>query len=234
VQGALEDALAVVLRQPVPVVGSGRTDAGVHATGQVAHADLPEDTDVGRLRRAVTGVLAQRHGGTVVVLEVARVRDDFHARYDASERRYHYRASGQPRALDRNLRWLVRPEPDWALMNAAAEGLLGRHDFDAFCIAQSATRNRVCEIRSARWRPEERLGDWRFEIAADRFLHGMVRAIVGTLVQVGQGRRQPDAIATILASRDRRFAGPAAPAHGLVLAEVQYGTPLASNGARGG
>lgn len=233
VESALTDALTVVLRQPVSIVGSGRTDAGVHATGQVAHLDLDREADPELLARAANGLLAHRHGGSVVVLAAERTTDDFHARYDARRRLYYYRASGEPRALDRHLRWIVAPTPDWELMNEEAQHLLGRHDFNSFCITQSGTRNRVCSIEQARWRPEERAGDWRFEIAADRFLHGMVRAIVGTLMQVGRGRRQPGTLAQVLEQRDRRAAGPAAPAHGLVLAAVTYGedpardTPLA-------
>ena len=218
VQGALEAALMTVLRCPVDVVGSGRTDAGVHARGQVAHFEVEESLDALRLKRSLNGVLPP----TVAILEVAGASDGFHARYDATRRLYHYHVSTQPRALDRATRWRIRPEPDWERMNAAARHLLGKHHFGAFCLTQSATKNRVCDVERALWVREKRAGDWRFEIAAARFLHGMVRAIVGTLVQVGHGKREPESLVDVLHSKDRREAGPAAPPHGLVLHAVTY------------
>ncbi len=221
VQAALEEALAVVLRAPTAVVGSGRTDSGVHARGQVAHIETAHPLDPFRLRASLNGLLPR----SIAVLNVAPAADGFHARYDARERCYHYHIGTAPRALDRHLRWLIRPAPDVDAMNRAAEALLGTHDFDAFCRTQSETRNRVCTVRRARWVAEARPHDWRFEIAADRFLHGMVRAIVGTLVEVGQGKRPADDLPRILASGDRRQAGPAAPAHGLVLEAVSYPPP---------
>lgn len=218
VQAAVEQALATVLRVPVDVTGSGRTDAGVHARGQVAHFSTEAPVDPFRLKRSLNGLLSP----SIAVLDAAQAPDGFHARYDAYRRLYHYHATAQPRALDRNRRWTIRPEPDWTRMNEAAQHLLGQHHFGAFCLTQSETTNRVCTVEHARWLPEERDGNWRFEIAADRFLHGMVRAIVGTLVDVGHGRRDPASLPEVLASRDRRAAGPAAPAHGLVLERVSY------------
>ncbi len=218
VQATLETALTTALREPIAIVGSGRTDAGVHARGQVAHFATEAPVDVFRLRRSLNGLLLP----TVAVLDVAPAPDGFHARYDARQRLYHYHATGQPRALDRATRWIIRPEPNWDRMNEAARHLLGHHHFGAFCLTQSATTNRVCTVERAQWVPEERPGDWRFEIAADRFLHGMVRAIVGTLVEVGHGKRDASSLPDVLASEDRRQAGPAAPAHGLVLHRVSY------------
>ena len=223
VQGAVEHALSVALGAPTAIYGSGRTDAGVHATGQVAHADVPDGVDAARadpfrLQAALNGLLPD----AVAILEVAAAPDAFHARFDARRRTYRYRIATAPRALDRHVRALVRPSPDLELMNAAAAALLGAHDYSSFCRTQSETTNRVCDVGHAAWAPDDRPGDATFEIAATRFLHGMVRAIVGTLVEIGHGKRPPDALPGVLAARDRRAAGPAAPAHGLCLHHVAY------------
>ena len=222
VQGAIEDALATALREPVTVVGSGRTDAGVHARGQVAHVVTDAAPEHDRLRASLNGLLPP----SVAVLAVEPAPDGFHARYDARRRRYVYHTATEPRALDRHTRVILRPAPDVDAMNGAAEALLGRYDFDSFCRTKSETTNRVCTVEAARWVPGGRGGDWDFEIAADRFLHGMVRAVVGTLLEIGRGRRPPDDLPRVLAARDRREAGPAAPAHGLVLDRVDYATPV--------
>ena len=220
VQGVLEAALETLVGGPVTLHGSGRTDAGVHARGQVAHAVVGEGVDPFRLRRSLTALV----GPDVAVRDVTRAPDGFHARYDARRRVYHYHVSTEPRALDRHARYWVRPAPDFAAMNAAAFRLLGRHHFGAFCRTRSATENRVCTLHEAVWEPDPngRAADWRFRAEADRFLHGMVRALVGTLLAVGHGTLTAADVADVLASRDRRRAGPAAPALGLVLDAVGY------------
>lgn len=218
VQGEIEAAFRTLTGQTVAVVGSGRTDAGVHARGQIAHADVPDGLDRVRLQNGLNALT----GRDVAILDVDEAMPDFHARYDARRRLYLYHASTEPRALDRTARVLLRPVPDVDRMNAAALHLLGTHDFDTFCRTQSETENRVCTLFAAAWEPEARLGDWRFRVEGDRFLHGMVRAIVGTLLLVGRSRLDPDDLPRLLAARDRRVAGPAAPAHSLVLERVTY------------
>ena len=218
VQGEIERALAVALRQAVGVVGAGRTDAGVHARGQVAHVVVNDAVDGKRLLASLRGLLAP----DIAVRAVEHAPDGFHARFDAVARRYHYHVGTRPSALERHARVALRRAPDWGAMNEAAAHLVGRYDFSAFCRTRSETKNRTCTVTAARWVPDGRPGDWRFEIAADRFLHGMVRAIVGTLLDVGRGRRTVASVADVLAAADRRAAGAAAPPHGLVLHAVSY------------
>ena len=226
VQAEIEDALAVALRQPTPIMGSGRTDAGVHARGQVAHARVPAGTDPFRVRGNLNGLLPP----SIAILDADLAPGPFHARYDARRRTYHYHVSTAPRAVDRTHRVALRQPVDFGAMNREAEALLGRHEFSSFCRTKSETTNRVCCVEHAVWLAEERPGDWRFEIAADRFLHGMVRAVAGTLLEVGRGFRQPGAVSRILGAHDRREAGAAAPAHGLVLHRVAYDAPLFASG----
>lgn len=218
IQSEIERALAIVVDDQPAVVGSGRTDAGVHARGQVAHFCLSESVDSRKLRGSLNGLLPR----SIRIIDVAEVSADFHARYSAIKRTYLYRVSVHPRALDAGMRWLLRGNPDFPRMNAAARHLIGRYDFSAFCRSKSETRNRFCSVSEAEWAAEARTGDYTFQISADRFLHGMVRAVVGTLMDVGYARLEVADFLAIRDSKDRKRAGQAAPAHGLVLEEVAY------------
>ncbi len=218
IQGELEQALGIICRTEVPVVGSGRTDAGVHARGQIAHFILEHPIELSRLANSLNGVLPT----SISVRNLQAVPDKFHARFDAISRRYSYTIQTVPAALGSKFSWFIRPSPDIAEMISAAPYLVGKNDYSAFCTTKSETKNRVCNITHASWSPGPPDGCWVFQIEADRFLHGMVRAIVGTLIEIGHGKRSPESIIKIIGSRDRRDAGATAPAKGLVLETVGY------------
>lgn len=216
-QGVLEEALAKLLGAHVSVIGAGRTDSGVHATGQVIsfRAVTGLGTDV--IERGVNALLP----ADVAVYLVREAGDGFHARYSAASRTYNYMIwnDPRPRPLLRRTSWWISDPLDVAAMERAAGALVGRHDFSAFSMKGSGTRERT--VRRARWRAEDCVVT--FEIEAEGFLRGMVRGIVGTAVQVGRGKLDAAAFAAIVASADRDRGGPSAPAHGLCLAGVTYG-----------
>lgn len=222
VQGELIDAFTTVLRSPVRIVGAGRTDAGVHARGQVAHVDVPEGhaPDVLPLERVIAGVNALT-GPDVAVTAAAVAPDGFHARFSARSRTYRYRIARQPIALGRTMVWVARRHLDWLLMERALPHLLGRYPATSWCAAHGADRNGMVEVMSAHF-IDEGNGVVAFEITADRFLTQMVRTIVGTLVEVGRQRRLPESVRDLIAARDRTLAGPTAPACGLCLEKVEY------------
>lgn len=223
VQGALEAAAARIDPGPVLVQGAGRTDAGVHATGQVAHLDLGRDWPAERLAAALN---AHLRPAPVAVTAAARVADDFHARFDAIERRYRFRVIVRraPLVADRGFAWQVGRDLDLEAMRAAAADLVGRHDFTTFraalCQARSPVRTLdALEISEAE-APAGR--EIRFDLRARSFLHNQVRSLVGTLERVGAGAWTPGRVAEALAARDRAACGPVAPPHGLWLTGVGY------------
>lgn len=218
IQGAIETALSTALRHEVGIVGAGRTDAGVHALGQVAHFFTERSIDAYRLTAQINGILP----GSIAVPSIRQVDDDFHARFNARWRIYNYRIATRFCALERRTRWHVKPAPEPELMKRATEHLIGRHDFTSFCKSAAETDNRMCTVSKAEWLCDKREGNSTFVIRADRFLRGMVRSIVGTLIQIGHGMRPEDDIQQILEARDRRIAGYSAPARGLTLVAVGY------------
>ena len=222
VQAALNEALSKVLRQPISTLGSGRTDAGVHARHQVAHfeAELPAGMDetllLYRLRRTLPA--------DVVPLRLHPVPPAANARFDAEARTYEYflLSRSDPFRRDQAL-YLDRP-PDVAAMNAAAAHLVGQFDFTTFSKVKGAETHYVCRCTEAAWHPAP--GGWVFRIRANRFVRGMVRLVVGTLLEVGRGRRTPDEFQQLLWAQQRLAAGTAAPAQGLFLSRVEYGEGL--------
>jgi tRNA pseudouridine38-40 synthase len=220
VQEVLEQALATALREKVRVRGAGRTDAGVHACGQVAAVrvtHVPPDLD--RLQKSLNALTPD----DIAIRDVAVVDDAFDPRRDARSRVYEYRIlnARAPSPFWRRYAWQVGLPLDVAAMDAAAASLLGEHDFAAFCAADSEpVRSTVRRVLESRVHSVPPLLVYRVEATA--FLKHMVRNIVGTLVEIGLGQRPPDALADVLAGRDRTRAGATAPPHGLMLIAVRY------------
>jgi tRNA pseudouridine38-40 synthase len=223
IQAELEEALARIFGAPVRVRGAGRTDAGVHARGQVAAARLPRPFEPAELARALNAILPP----DIVVLEASEAADSFDPRRDARLRIYEYRLLNQPlrSAFERNSAWLVREPLDIGAMNAAAAAFAGEHDFAALRSLGSAEKTTVRRVALSHWRREnERHLIYRVEASA--FLRHMVRTMVAAMVEVGRGKspgRPPaDTIAALLLSHDRALAPAPAPAAGLYLVEVRY------------
>ncbi len=219
IQGEIEKALATISGRRIRVFGSGRTDAGVHAWGQVASVAL--DTRLGpqELHSALNGLLP----ADIVIRECGLADPAFHARYSARSKLYHYRILNRPvaPAVGRQYVWSIRRPLDRAAMRAAIPPLLGRQDFKAFEGAGSPRANSVREVVAADL-TETIPGELVFAIEANGFLRGMVRNIVGTLVEVGKGRRTPADVERVLHLKDRRNAGITAPPQGLFLVLVRY------------
>lgn len=229
VLGELRRAMETVVRCPVELTGAGRTDAGVHGWGQVVSGELPTSTDLGRLQRSINSMCRP----DISVRDAAFVDSTFSARFSATGRtyRYHVWNSSTPNPLIARSSWHVPLALDLAAMNLAAAGLHGERDFSSFCRRPKPPAgvdepSLVRHLHVARWAPADD-SQWgapllRFEITASSFCHQMVRSIVGTLVDVGLGRRRADSIPATLAARDRNAAGQVAPSTGLVLWSVDY------------
>jgi tRNA pseudouridine38-40 synthase len=215
VQGELERVLAVMCAEGVRITGAGRTDAGVHATGQVIDLRTTSALGAEELGRGVNALLPE----DIAISDLEPAEDSFHARFSATGRTYEYRIRS---AAVREPLWTRREhwypgELDIAAMRAAAAHLIGRHDFAAFAAGESGERT----VKRAEWIVEGSV--LRFEIESDGFLRGMVRGIVGTLLWVGRAKLTAERFAEVLGARDRALAGPSAPAKGLCLVAVRYG-----------
>lgn len=219
VQGALAEAVTRLTGEEVHVAGAGRTDAGVHATGQVAHIDLSKPWRTDTLR---DGLTAHLRPVPVAVLAAEAVADEFDARFSAVKRHYVYRIINRrpDLALDRDRAWRIPQKLDAAAMHEAAQRLLGLHDFTAFRAAECQAASPVKTLDQL---DVTRMGEEiRIVTSARSFLHHQVRSMAGSLMRVGEGRWSADDLADVLASRDRSRCGPMAPACGLYLAAVSY------------
>ena len=222
VQGALETALAK-LDPPQAIAAAGRTDAGVHATGQVAHCDLSKDWDPFRLLGAIN---AHLRPAPVSVVALAQVPDDFHARFSALERRYLFRLVQRraPVTHDRGLVWQVAHPLDIDAMRRGAAHLIGHHDFTTFrsTLCQAKSPMKTLDAIGIEERDYPGGTEYHFTLRARSFLHNQVRSIIGTLERVGAGSWAQDQVKTALAAKDRASCGPVCPPQGLYLTDVVY------------
>ena len=220
VQQAVEKALSTLLRSDIEVVGAGRTDTGVNASKYVAHFDVAEPVaDCQQLVYKLNLVLPH----DVAVQKVERVKDDAHARFDAVEREYTYYISQRKNPFRRYSAWQYYVSLDMDAMNLAAKSLLEWDDFTTFAKLNSNNKTNICRVVKAEWRRSEDDPDLLvFTIRADRFLRNMIRAIVGTLVDVGRGRYSVEEFVRILHSCDLSQSSAGAPAQGLFLSDVEY------------
>lgn len=216
VQGEVENALQILFRESIRVNVAGRTDAGVHALGQVINFRTAVELPLAGMSRSLNGILSH----DVVVKKVELAPADFHARHDAKSRQYFYVLSKFPVAVGRHYAFFCKFPLDVAAMREASQHLLGEHDFRAFCDASSEDPHYLSRMELIDWEEtEERL---KLIIRANRFLRSMVRIIVGTMIDVGRGKLTPPQVKDILDSRRRTEASFTAPPHGLFLEKVFY------------
>lgn len=217
VQQVVQDRLATLLREQVAIVGAGRTDTGVHASQMFAHFDTAKEFDASELCFRLNAFLP----ADIAVRRIFAVDSLAHARFDALSRSYEYHITFKkdPFADDRS--WHLYHRPDIDTMNQAAKHLIGKQDFQCFSRSNTDVKTYYCDIKQANWietEPDQLV----FAITADRFLRNMVRAIVGTLVEIGLAKRSVGSMVKLISSRDRNLAGPSAPAQGLFLTAVRY------------
>ena len=219
IQGILEERLGLLTGEKTRLFGSGRTDSGVHAIGQVAHFKTESSMETHRMQRALNSLLPP----DIVIQKMEEVEESFHARKHSKSKVYEYRI------LNRDLRsvfhrgyvWHIPQRLDFKEMGKATQYLIGEHDFSSFRSVGSPTRTTVRKVTRAEWK-RGHSGLVRFEIEANGFLKQMVRAIIGTLIEVGKGKMSAVEFRRILESKERSKAGPTAPAQGLFLKEVKY------------
>ena len=217
IQQELQQALSTLLRQPIEVVGAGRTDTGVHARMMVAHFDWEEAIDGKQLVYKLNKLLP----AYIAVQEVRQVDEGMHARFTATSRTYQYFIHTRKDPFLQAYSWQVPFALDFDKMNEAAKVLLEYKDFTSFSKVGTDVKTNLCDLREAFWE-EVAPGCWRFTITANRFLRNMVRAIVGTLVEVGRGRISIEEMRQIIEAKDRCQAGESVPAKALFLVDIKY------------
>ena len=227
VQEVLQKALSTLLRQPTEVTGAGRTDAGVHASMMVAHFDWPAAHEGEGCEEApldctqLTYKLNRLLPPDVAVQAVRPVGPEMHARFSATRRTYHYYIHTRKDPFLRGYSWQVNVPLDFALINEAAQVLLEYSDFTSFSKTGTDVKTNICQLTEARWE-QLKPGEWRFTVSANRFLRNMVRAIVGTLVEVGRHRMTISQMRHAIEAKDRQRAGESVPGHALYLTNIEY------------
>ena len=219
IQSALRDALTVILREPIEVAGAGRTDAGVHAREFFAHFDHPAEFSISEREELVyhlNGYLPD----AISIQEILPVRGDAHARFSAHSRTYQYFITKKKDPFQHSFSWYYPGKLDVDLMNRGAKILMNNLDFTSFAKLPKETKTNICQVEYAEWEEKDHL--LVFTITADRFLRNMVRAIVGTLVELGRGKIDLEDLDRIILSKDRRAAGYSVPANGLFLVSINY------------
>jgi len=216
VQQVIEDKLCTMFGASIQIVGSGRTDTGVHARQQIFHADFSEKLHVGDIRAKLNSFLPQN----ISINSIRQVKDDAHARFDATERSYEYLITQRKDPFLEKFAYRHLQQMSLDRLNATSKFLLGNQDFESFSKVKTDVNSFLCTLTRASWRNDG--NKIIFNVSANRFLRGMVRALVGTIIDVGIGRIEIGEIKIILDSHDRKRAGRSVPAKGLYLTEVRY------------
>ena len=235
VQQRLQDALSTLLRQSIEVVGAGRTDTGVHARMMVAHFDWEDESMVNGQCSMINGQWSMVNNlayklnkllpADIAVQDIRQVGEGMHARFSALARTYHYFIHTNKDPFLQAYSWQVPFKLDFDRMNEAARVLLEYKDFTSFSKVGTDVKTNLCDVKEAYWSAVDELtanGQWRFTITANRFLRNMVRAIVGTLVEVGRGKLSVEDVRRIIEAKDRCRAGESVPAKGLFLVDIKY------------
>lgn len=217
VQQEIEEKLSTIFQTETSILGCGRTDAGVHAKEFYAHFDIESPIENTNL---ITHKLNTMLSAGIAIQDLFMVDDEAHARFDATKRSYQYRITRTKNPFEEHTAYKYNQQLDIDSMNKVCELMLGEHDFGCFCKARADNFTNLCTVYEAKWKVESDL--ILFNITANRFLRNMVRAIVGTMLEIGQGRMDTEGFKQVLASKDRSAAGRSVPAHGLYLTRVEY------------
>ena len=216
VQGEIESALLKLVHEKIRIIGAGRTDAGVHALGQVVSFQCQKDLPLLAFEKGLNVLLPE----DIHIIAAEEADESFNARRSAVSRKYRYVLSKRPRAIGRQYAWYPGTKFSLEPMKRASKFLIGEHDFTSFCKSDSGYENFISHVLEIKWNITKE--EISFEITAVRFFHKMIRIIMGTLLEVGRGKISPEQFLEIMEARDRTSAGPTVPPHGLFLVKVNY------------